>query len=82
MTVLMFGFYVTPVFFSLNACFCIFYLCVDDMLYDFKLVIHIGATHHPRFKPKKKEDLGCPSAGWRLNVLVPWDFSDLLYLLC
>ena len=39
MTVLMLGFYVTPVCFCLNAFFCIFYVCVDDMLYDFKLVI-------------------------------------------
>ena len=40
MTELMLGFYVTPVFFWLNAFSGIFYLCVDDMLYDFKLVIH------------------------------------------
>ena len=29
-------------FFCLNAFFCIFYLCVDDMLYDFKLVIQLN----------------------------------------
>ena len=63
MTVVMLGFDVTPVFFRFNAFFCIFYLCVDDMLYDFKLVIHTIQDSNQR-----KKDLSCPSAGWRLNV--------------
>ena len=74
MTVLMLGL-CYPSFFFARMPFFVYSVCVLMMF----CMISVGDTHHPRLKAKKKKDLGCPSAGWRLNVLIPWDFSDLLF---
>ena len=57
MTVLMLGFYGTPVFFFASMPFFVYHSCVDNMLYDLKLVITIEDSSQ---KKKRRKIGGVP----------------------